>query len=160
MANRILAGNRSTGGYGLYVSKTGENVLDTTLSLAFDSRAGNSTGIKTMGQGTTTGTAEIVHGLSYEPLFAVRWCTSAEITSGVATKVFDPRYQHMITIDESDPSEPEWYFTGYGCKAYHATNSSSQKALRITSIAPGGSLTIYYSYIIFHEPDYTGGLGI
>ena len=30
MANRILMGNRSTGGYGLYVSKTGDNVLDTT----------------------------------------------------------------------------------------------------------------------------------
>lgn len=160
MANRILAGNRSTGGYGLYVSKTGENVLDTTLSLAFDSRAGNSTGIKTMGQGTTSGTAEIVHGLSYEPLFAVRWCTSAEITSGVATKVFDPRYQHMEFITDPNGAEPDFSFTGYGCQAYHATNSSSQKCLRIGSVAPGGSLTIYYSYIIFHEPDYTGGLGL
>ena len=28
MANRILAGNRSTGGYGLYVSKAGSNVLN------------------------------------------------------------------------------------------------------------------------------------
>jgi len=28
MANRILAGNRATGGYGLYVSKAGSNVLN------------------------------------------------------------------------------------------------------------------------------------
>jgi hypothetical protein len=158
MANRILAGNRSTGGYGLYVSKTGENVLDTTESLAFDSRAGNSTGIKTMGQGTTTSTAEIVHGLSYEPLFAVRWCTSAEITNNVATKVFDPRYQHMVSV--TGGSEPDFSLTGYGCNAFHATNASNQKALRISSVAPNNSLTIYYSYIIFHEPDYTGGLGL
>ena len=30
MANRILAGNRSTGGHGLYVSRTGEDVTSTT----------------------------------------------------------------------------------------------------------------------------------
>ena len=159
MANRILAGNRGSGGYGLYVSKTGEDVLTTTEGLAFDSRAGNSTGIKTMGQGTTTSTAEIVHGLSYEPLFAVRWCTSAELDgNNIATKVFDPRYQQMISV--TGGSEPDFSFTGYGCKAFHATNASSQKCLRITSIAPSNSLTIYYSYIIFHESDYTGGLGL
>jgi hypothetical protein len=156
MANRILAGNRASGGYGLYVSKTGEDVLTTTEGLAFDSRAGNSTGIKTMGQGTTTSTAEIVHGLSYEPLFAVRWCTSAEITNNVATKVFDPRYQHMVSV--TGGSEPDFSLTGYGCYAYHATNASNQKALRISSA--GSNITIYYSYIIFHEPDYTGGLGL
>ena len=159
MANRILAGNRSTGGYGLYVSKTGENVLDTTEGLAFDSRAGNSTGIKTAGQGTTTNTAEIVHGLSYDPLFAVRWCTSAELNgSNVATKVFDPRYQQMISV--TGGSEPDLSFTGYGCKAFLTTNGSSQKCLRITSMVPSNGLTIYYAYIIFHEPDYTGGLGL
>ena len=27
MANRVLLGNRSTGGYGLYVSESGQNVL-------------------------------------------------------------------------------------------------------------------------------------
>lgn len=159
MANRILVGNRSTGGYGLYVSKTGEDVLTTTEGLAFDSRAGNSTGIKTQGQGSTSTTATIVHGLSYDPLFAVRWCTSAELDgSNVATKVFDPRYQHMISV--TGGAEPDFSFTGYGCKAFHATNASNQKELRISSAALGGSLTIYYAYIIFHEPDYTGGLGL
>jgi len=28
MANRVLAGNRSSGGYGLYISRPGNNVLD------------------------------------------------------------------------------------------------------------------------------------
>ena len=38
MANRILAGNRSTGGYGLYVSKAGSNVLTCDRKeLLFDS---------------------------------------------------------------------------------------------------------------------------
>tara|TARA_E500000178_G_scaffold337983_1_gene377830 strand:+ start:370 stop:879 length:510 start_codon:yes stop_codon:yes gene_type:complete len=40
MANRVLLGNRSTGGYGLYVSKEGQNVLTCAdKELLFDSRA-------------------------------------------------------------------------------------------------------------------------
>ena len=40
MANRVLLGNRSTGGYGLYVSKEGQNVLTcASKELLFDSRA-------------------------------------------------------------------------------------------------------------------------
>ena len=39
MANRVLLGNRATGGYGLYVSKTGSNVLTCSDNeLIFDSR--------------------------------------------------------------------------------------------------------------------------
>ena len=38
MANRVLLGDRSTGGYGLYVSKSGSNVLDaTSANLLFSS---------------------------------------------------------------------------------------------------------------------------
>ena len=45
MANRVLLGNRSTGGYGLYVSKEGQNVLTCADNeLIFDSRA-NRTGL-------------------------------------------------------------------------------------------------------------------
>ena len=40
MGNRVLLGNRSTGGYGLYVSKEGQNVLTcASKELVFDSRA-------------------------------------------------------------------------------------------------------------------------
>ena len=66
----------------------------------------------------------------------------------------------MISITDPNGPEPDFSFTGYGCKAFYATNASSQKCLRISSVAPSGSLTIYYAYIIFHEPDYTGGLGL
>ena len=38
MANRVLLGNRSTGGYGMYVSKAGSNVVSCNRKdLLFDS---------------------------------------------------------------------------------------------------------------------------
>jgi len=46
MANRILIGNRSTGGYGLYVSKAGSDVLSCApKDLLFDSRQGVGSGL-------------------------------------------------------------------------------------------------------------------
>ena len=40
MANRVLLGNRSSGGYGLYISKPGQNVLTCSKTqLIFDSSA-------------------------------------------------------------------------------------------------------------------------
>ena len=47
MANRVLLGNRSAGGYGLYVSKSGNNVIDTdNANLLFNSSiTDTSTGI-------------------------------------------------------------------------------------------------------------------
>ena len=50
MANRVLMGNRATGGYGLYVSKTGDDVLTTTNPMAFDSRTGTGWAVKDYGQ--------------------------------------------------------------------------------------------------------------
>ena len=39
MANRVLLGNRATGGYGLYVSKSNSNVLTCDIKdLLLDSR--------------------------------------------------------------------------------------------------------------------------
>ena len=44
MANRVLLGNRSTGGYGLYISKAGSNVLNCDLNdLTFNSNLSDST---------------------------------------------------------------------------------------------------------------------
>ena len=39
MANRVLLGNRATGGQGLYVSRAGDDVATTGNPLAFDSRS-------------------------------------------------------------------------------------------------------------------------
>ena len=156
MANRVLLGNRATGGYGLYVSKTGENVLDTANAMAFDSRTGTGWTIQSWGQGTIStsqgneATVALTHNLGYNPLFVVRWCTANEITSNVATKVFTPRFAH--TVLTTGGSEPEISDSGYGCSAHHHSTST------ITVTAYG--VTIYYSYIIFNEPDFTGGLGL
>jgi len=158
MANRILAGNRSTGGYGLYVSRTGEDVTSTTNALAFDSRAGNSPVIYDAGEGilgtTANAQATITHNLGYTPLFAVRWCTQAEISGGVATKVFDPRYSHMVSITYPE-GIAEIQLVPYGI---FVTPSSSDLKIRRFMLTGGDS--VYYSYIIFNEPDYTGGLGL
>ena len=160
MANRILAGKRATGGHGLYVSRTGEDVLTTTNPLTFDSRAGNSPVIYDAGEGILTGTtgtsaiATITHNLGYTPLFAVRWCTQAEISGGVATKVFDPRYSHMVSITYPE-GIAELELVPYGS---FVTPSSSNLVIRRFMLAGGDS--VYYSYIIFNEPDYTGGLGL
>lgn len=156
MANRILAGNRSTGGYGLYVSKTGDNVLDTTNPLAFDSRTGTGWTVKSFGQdsiSTSQGslsTDVITHNLGYNPLFVVRWCTANELTNSIATKVFSPRV--AITRLETSGEEGEITDSGFGCRVAHGNANT------ITITAFG--VTIYYSYIIFNEPDFTGGLGL
>ena len=91
MANRVLMGNRATGGYGLYVSKTGDDVLTTTNPMAFDSRTGSGWAVKDYGQFIiSAGGADVTktHNLGYNPLVAIRWSTS--ITGGVATTVFNP----------------------------------------------------------------------
>ena len=88
MANRVLMGNRATGGYGLYVSKTGDDVLTTTNPMAFDSRTGTGWAVKDYGQFIiSAGGADVTktHNLGYNPLVAIRWSTS--ITSGVSTLV-------------------------------------------------------------------------
>ena len=52
MANRVLMGNRATGGYGLYVSETGENVLTCNKSkLLFYTDSGE-TGSNFVSKGT------------------------------------------------------------------------------------------------------------
>ena len=151
--NRILLGNRSTGGYGLYVSKTGDNVIDTTNPLAFDSRTGTGWSIKQAGQFATSGAQNIAHNLGYNPLFAIRYCTSSELSSNVATKVFTPSYVHATERDDTVPFEPEFTFDGFG--AYVHFNGTNN--IRVTTV---GSTTLYYSYIVFNEPDFTGGKGL
>ena len=79
MAHRILIGNRATGGYGMYVSKSGADVLTCAAKdLLFDSRQGVGSGLIYAGGGPglsvvasaginflTTGSKQ---GLGYIPL--------------------------------------------------------------------------------------------
>jgi len=150
--SRILIGNRSTGGYGLYVSKTGDEVTNTTNPLAFDSRTGTGWSIKQAGQFTVSGSQTINHGLGYTPLFAVRWCTSSQISSGVATKVYSPSYAYAVERDETVPGELEIEVGQFGCLVKHG-DTNNLVIINLTG-------TIYVSYIIFNEPDFTGGKGL
>ena len=158
MANRVLLGNRATGGYGLYRSKTGEYVLDTALPMAFDSRTGTGWAIKQVAQGTLSGNSStasgdgMLHSLGYKPLFAVRWCTANEISSGVATKVFTAVHAYATDIDTSGGGEPEPSLWEHGCSVTTTTS-----LITIENHCTG---TIYWSTIIFNEPDFTGGVGL
>jgi hypothetical protein len=171
MANRILIGNRATGGHGIYVSQSGENVLNTTNALQFDSRMGASVIVQSFGQGTvaanTSGTAyaDFTHNLGYNPLFAVRWNLSTHLSSGVATKVYTPatasaEYQEQEEEEEGNDGSAE-----FGVSVVHASTS----AIRIFNrydvdgtfqLGLPSRPTIYYAIVVFHQADFTGGKGL
>ena len=162
MANRILIGNRATGGMGLYVSQDGDNVLTTTNALQFDSRMAASAIVHSFAQGTIGGNsvADITHNLGYSPLFAFRWNYGTEVSGGVATQVYSP----CVT----DSSTSEFGGDGFdgdivwGASAGH----TSVNNIRITNFheTTGDfgthNATIYYAIVIFHEADFTGGQGL
>ena len=161
MANRVLIGNRSTGGYGLYVSKNGEDVLTTTNSLAFDSRMGASAIVHSYAQGTLAAGADydITHNLGYQPLYAMRWTDEGDISSGVATKAYSPNTaDSQFVIMEGDEVDDEGEVS-WGCYARHNGNN----AITIESNSggdQGNTTVIYYAIVIFHEADYSGGQGL
>ena len=156
MANRVLIGNRATGGYGLYVSKNGEDVLTTTNSLQFDSRMGASLIVHSYGQGSITGGASahtITHNLGYTPQIAVRWSDPSDISSGVATKAYNVASQGMNYTEyeeeeESASGESEW-----GVSVSQGTNSFTISNLCSSQGDHSGTRDIYYAYIVFHQPN-------
>ena len=160
MANRVLMGDRSTGGYGLYVSKDGDNVLTTTNSLAFDSRMGASAIVHSYGQGSLAAgaNATITHSLGYQPLYAVRWTDQGDISGGVATKAYSPNTADATFVTYEEEEVDEEGETAWGCTAAHSGNN----AIIVSSNSGGdqGTRTIYYAIVIFHEADYSGGQGL
>ena len=154
MANRILIGDRATGGEGFYVSKSGENVLTTTNSLQFDSRMGASMIVHSYGQGSIAGGGAnhtLTHNLGYNPLVAIRW--SHTITSGKSTEVYSPCWSEHMVEQNFGPDRP---YRG-GLRWYHASVNAIVVQNQATTYAQG---LIYYGYIIFNEPDFTGGRGL
>lgn len=121
MANRVLVGKRGTSDYGLFVSRSGQDVTTSTQPLGFDSRAAETLIVHSASQGilvpdvqSTSGTqvsfvyngvtynqhtATITHNLGYVPAFAVRWTTFNSISSGVATDVYPP-FGYFLDIGE------------------------------------------------------------
>ena len=171
MSNRVLIGNRSTGGYGIYVSQNGENVLDTTNALQFDSRMGASLIVQSFGQGSiaanTNGNASVdfTHNLGYNPLFALRWNLSTHLSGGVATKVYTPSNASSLYVDQTGSGEDENEGdAAFGVSVAHA----STNAIRIFNKynffgnfqTDPTRPTIYYAIVVFHEADFTGGKGL
>jgi len=176
MANRILVGSHPSFGYGLFVSKSGDDVLNPTKVLSFDSRVGNAWTIKQIAQGSIGPNASpnyntINHGLGYNPLVAMRWSTS--ITNGLATEVYDPGWGEVFYEDPIQGSDDTYDTTWRdGCIWVHHDTSN----IRIYSACNQAFLendpveandhdflsnsTVYYAVVIFHNPDFTGGRGL
>tara|TARA_Y100000310_G_scaffold313704_1_gene362379 strand:+ start:1676 stop:2221 length:546 start_codon:yes stop_codon:yes gene_type:complete len=166
MAHRILIGNRATGGYGLYVSQSGDDVLTTTEPLLFDSRAGNSWTIKKVQEGTIAANGApqtVTHNLGYYPMVAVRW--SHSITNGYATEVYDHVWANEMQEGPTQGNDPDQWEVNWqqGCYwAHTSTNAITvynkcDEAYLDTSYAaapPASFLSnsaIYYAVIVFNQ---------
>ena len=202
MANRVIIGAKGSD-EGLFISGSGDNVLTTTNSLGFDSRAAAGLNVHSFGQGilvpniqhSTTGaqlaysysgtsynqhTVTITHNLGYIPSFAVRWCTGNEISSGVATKVWNP-FSYYTGVDpyveqDGDDEGEETEFGGQSASSGLVVLSSSTSTIVLKNVADrhfeednspgavkGKATTItdrgayFYSYVIFTEPNFSNG---
>ena len=84
MANRVLAGNRSDGGYGLYVSKANSNVLTCDRKeLLFDSSQKRAGDVYAGGnQGTTSGQNYLSTGTTKDSLGYIPLVISTEDKRG------------------------------------------------------------------------------
>ena len=146
MTDRVLIGKRGTSDFGLFVSRSGQDVKTSTQPLGFDSRAAESLIVSSVAQGilvpnvlTTSGTqvsrsyngttynqhtATVTHNLGYIPAYALRWCTFNQISSGVATETYPPfhYYNEVPEITEEEEGEEE-VFPG----------SSGESGLLVTS---------------------------
>lgn len=182
--NRVLLGNRTAGGQGLYVSRPGDNVLTTTNPLAFDSRSACTLIVHSYGQGIATNGNQIniTHQMGYEPAYAVRWCSSAEIYMGYAQSVFTPNYWEGVDYEtyncgdegseDEDDCEESSNFLSQGLLARLGSEANGFRLeldpyiggedeggeSGVTSTHNGRD--IYYSYVIFKEPNFTEGVSL
>lgn len=123
MANRVLMGNRSTGGYGLYVSQTGEDVLTCNKSkLLFYTESGE------------TGSAFVAKGMHQ----------AVPYSGGVGTTA--PTITNSVTISSGATASVSYQNLGddnflYTKKGYTADASSSsfQLGLKFSSIGETGA---------------------
>jgi len=166
MANRILIGNRTTGGYGLYVGKSGQNVLNTTDSMQFDSRMGASAIVQSFGQNSIAAgqTSDFTHNLGYNPLFAVRWNLPNDLSGGVAQRVYTPAFADSDVEEVEDDETTFEAEVGFGIKVSHL-NTNTIRLENYFSVDDGDLSgetppTLYYAIVVFHEADYTGGTGL
>ena len=159
MANRVILGKRGTSDYGLYISRDGVNVADSTSTtpLSFNADAANGLMVQSYGQGLllplyslpggasgsftfggvsyTASDITITTGLNYDPAYAVRFCRVSDLSSGVATKVWSPHwynYEEIECVEELDDGtcdDEETRQYGGGLSAYLNNNNLSLHCL-------------------------------
>ena len=179
MANRVILGARGSD-KGVFVSQNAVDVTTGSGALAWDARAVANLNVHLYGQGIlaaeqenftysgTTYTSDevtITHNLGYKPAFAVRWCTDAEISSGVATKVWSPEEAWAWEENCQDEGEEEETCveseTGIGCDTTLTT--TTLKIRNVSYSEDDGShhsnytYPMFYSYIIFTAENFLGG---
>ena len=178
MANRVILRARGSD-KGVFVSQNAVDVTTGSGALAWDARAVANLNVHLYGQGIlaaeqenftysgTTYTSDevtITHSLGYKPAFAVRWCTDAEISSGVATKVWSPNeswYYEQIDLGEEEEEEILEYETAIGCRTTLTTSTlkienasfSSEDTTAYTNYV----YPMFYSYVIFTAENFLGG---
>tara|TARA_B100000282_G_scaffold236885_1_gene179386 strand:+ start:1534 stop:2073 length:540 start_codon:yes stop_codon:yes gene_type:complete len=107
MSRRIVLGKVNSSDHGLFVSKSGVDIVDSSGNLTsagnqlFNSKFGDGNfTLKRKGQvaisgGSSSGTSTtITHNLGYRPLTFIQFCYGNELSSGVATKMRTP-YMHL-----------------------------------------------------------------
>lgn len=123
MSRRIVLGKVNSSDHGLFVSKSGVDIVDSSGNLTaagnqlFNSKFGDGNfTLKRKGQvaingGLSTGrTTTITHSLGYRPLTFVQFCYGNELSSGVATKMRTP-YHHKY--DASGPMVSGGFLGGF-----------------------------------------------
>ena len=87
----------------------------------------------------------------------MRWCYPSDLSSGVAVRMYNPSETNIQNIEIIEEDETEY-------NAYGGVNSScSSTTLTITNFESGINeqtnlaSIIYYAYVIFTAPDFTGG---
>jgi len=178
MANRAVLGARGSD-KGVFVSQNAVDVTTGSGALAWDSRAVANLNVHLYGQGIlapaqenfsyggttyTASTVTITHSLGYTPAFAVRWCTDAEISSGVATKVWSPNEAFAWEEDCQDEDEGEECVekeTSIGMQTTLSTStliiSNSSSSENDGSHHSNYTYPLFYSYIIFTAENFLGG---
>ena len=170
MANRVLLGKRGSSDHGLFVSRSGQDVTNSTQPLGFDSRAAESLITHSTYQGilvpnvqTASGTqvsfvynsvtenqhtATITHNLGYVPCFAVRWTTYNSIVSGLATDVYPPfsYYRSAGEVTEYDEESDEEIITQVG--------STTESGL-IVSSTTNNTIVLKNTVRMHHDDDTT-----
>jgi len=196
MANRVLLGKRGTSDFGLYVSRNAVDVADTTLTtpLAFNSDQANSLLVHSYGQGLllpkyllpggasgsftfggvtyTASEITINTGLNYNPAYAVRFCRVADLSNGLATKVWTPHwfaYEETECVEEQDDGtcEEEETVTYEGGLSVWFDSTGVLQIENNLDQDDGNEPNTYnnetvlcYSYVIFHTPNFRNGASL